>query len=162
MIDFSGYTREAIQKEMLDQVDPNIDTREGSMIQTAIGPVAWYLEGVYMILKQIQDNAYPATAVGDCLDKIVQTRGLTRKQATAAVRKGTFIQDDQRGRFPDFRDRRPDLRRRAGIRLCDAVQGYGNIRKQLFRESAPNYAGGKSYLRSSGRYHHGRNGRGDG
>ena len=90
MIDFSGYTREAIQKEMLDQVDPNIDTREGSMIQTAIGPVAWYLEGVYMILKQIQDNAYPATAVGDCLDKIVQTRGLTRKQATAAVRKGTF------------------------------------------------------------------------
>ena len=70
--------------------DPNIDTREGSMIQTAIGPTAWYLEGVYMILKQIQDNAYPATAVGDCLDKIVQTRGLTRKQATAAVRKGTF------------------------------------------------------------------------
>ena len=49
MIDFSGYTREAIQKEMLDQVDPNIDTREGSMIQTAIGPTAWYLEGVYMI-----------------------------------------------------------------------------------------------------------------
>lgn len=90
MIDFSGYTREAIQKEMLDQVDPNIDTREGSMIQTAIGPAAWYLEGVYMILKQIQDNAYPTTAVGDCLDKIVQTRGLTRKQATAAVRKGTF------------------------------------------------------------------------
>ena len=90
MIAFSGYTREAIQKEMLDQVDPNIDTREGSMIQTAIGAAAWYLEGVYMILKQIQDNAYPATAVGDCLDKIVQTRGLTRKQATAAVRKGTF------------------------------------------------------------------------
>ncbi len=90
MIDFSRYTREAIQKEMLDQVDPSIDTREGSMIQTAIGPAAWYLEGIYMILKQIQDNAYPATAVGDSLDKIVQTRGLTRKQATAAVRKGTF------------------------------------------------------------------------
>ena len=90
MIDFSGYTREAIQKEMLDQVDPGMDTREGSMIQTEIGPVAWYLEGVYMILKQIQDNAYPATAVGDSLDKIVQTRGLTRKLATAAVRKGTF------------------------------------------------------------------------
>ena len=53
MIDFSGYTRKAIQKEMLDQVDPNIDIREGSMIQTAIGPAAWYLEGVYMILKQI-------------------------------------------------------------------------------------------------------------
>ena len=90
MIDFSGYTREAIQKEMLAQVDTGIDTREGSMIQTALGPAAWYLEGVYMILKQIQDNAYPDTAVGDSLDKIVQTRGLTRKRAVAAVRKGTF------------------------------------------------------------------------
>lgn len=45
MIDFSGYTREAIQKEMMDQVDPNIDTREGSMIQTAIGPVAGIWKG---------------------------------------------------------------------------------------------------------------------
>lgn len=88
MIDFSGYTKEAIQKEMLDQVDPSIDTREGSMVQTAIGPTAWYLEGTYMTLDQIQKNAYPATAVGDFLDLIVQTRGLTRKQATAAIRKG--------------------------------------------------------------------------
>ena len=90
MIDFSRYTREAIQKEMLDQVDPSIDTREGSMVQTSLGPTAWYLEGTYMALDQIQKNAYPATAVGASLDMIVQTRGLTRKQATAAVRKGTF------------------------------------------------------------------------
>ena len=90
VIDFSKYTREAIQKEMLSQVDTHIDTREGSLVQTAIGPVAWYLEGIYMLLKNLQDNAYPATAVGDSLDQIVQTRGLTRKAATAAVRKGTF------------------------------------------------------------------------
>lgn len=90
MIDFSRYTREAIQKEMLDQVDPSIDTREGSMVQTSLGPTAWYLEGTYMALDQIQKNAYPATAVGASLDMIVQTRRLTRKQATAAVRKGTF------------------------------------------------------------------------
>lgn len=51
MIDFSKYTREAIQKEMLSQVDTHIDTREGSLVQTAIGPVAWYLEGIYMLLK---------------------------------------------------------------------------------------------------------------
>ena len=75
---------------MLSQVDTHIDTREGSLVQTAIGPVAWYLEGIYMLLKNLQDNAYPATAVGDSLDQIVQTRGLTRKAATAAVRKGTF------------------------------------------------------------------------
>ena len=39
VIDFSKYTREAIQKEMLSQVDTHIDTREGSLVQTAIGPV---------------------------------------------------------------------------------------------------------------------------
>lgn len=40
MIDFSGYTREQIQKEMLSQVPKTIDTRQGSLIQTALGPVA--------------------------------------------------------------------------------------------------------------------------
>lgn len=67
MIDFSGYTREAIQKDMLDQVPDNLDKRQGSMIQTAIGPVAWYLEGLYMTLNQVQENAYADTAVGQAL-----------------------------------------------------------------------------------------------
>ncbi len=40
MIDFSGYTAKAIEREMLAQVPADLDTREGSMIQTAIGPVA--------------------------------------------------------------------------------------------------------------------------
>ena len=35
MIDFSGYTKQAIEADMLAQVDPNIDTREGSMVQTS-------------------------------------------------------------------------------------------------------------------------------
>ena len=63
MLDLSGYTQKEIEKAMLGQVDPNLDTREGSIIQTAIGPVAWYLEGTYMILNQIQENSNPVTAV---------------------------------------------------------------------------------------------------
>lgn len=90
MIDFSGYTAKAIEKEMLSRVPDTIDTREGSMIQTAIGPAAWYLEGVYMLLEKMQNNAYAETAVGDFLDLIVQERGITRKLATAAVRKAVF------------------------------------------------------------------------
>lgn len=90
MIDFSGYTAKFIESEMLSQVPENIDTREGSMIQTAIGPAAWYLEGVYMLLAKLQDNAYAETAVGESLDMIVRERGLVRKLATPAVRKGTF------------------------------------------------------------------------
>lgn len=90
MIDLSGYTQKEIEKSMLKQVDPNLDTREGSMIQTAIGPVAWFLEGSYLTLGQIQDNSNPVTAVGEALDLIVVTRGISRNPARAAVRQGTF------------------------------------------------------------------------
>jgi uncharacterized phage protein gp47/JayE len=90
MIDFSEYTREYIQEQMLDQVDEDVDTREGSMVQTAVGPGAWFLEGLYMTLEQMQDNSYSQTAVGEYLDLKVAERGLTRKPATAAVRQGTF------------------------------------------------------------------------
>lgn len=90
MIDFSGYTKQAIEEAMLAQVDPSLDTRQGSLIQTALGPAAWYLEGLYMTLQQIQQNANADTAVGESLDLLVQERGLTRRAATAAVRQGTF------------------------------------------------------------------------
>ena len=90
MINLSGYTAKAIEKQMLGQVDPNLDTRQGSMIQTAIGPVAWYLEGVYMVLNQIQQNSNAETAVGESLDLLTASRGIYRNEARAAVRQGTF------------------------------------------------------------------------
>ena len=43
-----------------------------------------------MLLSQVQENAYAGSAVGEFLDYIVAERGLTRKNATAAVRKGIF------------------------------------------------------------------------
>jgi uncharacterized phage protein gp47/JayE len=90
MIDFSEYTKENIEEQMLDQVDPDIDTREGSMVQTAVAPGAWFLEGVYLTLSQMQDNAYSQTATGEYLDMLAEGRGLSRKLATPAVRQGTF------------------------------------------------------------------------
>lgn len=90
MIDFSGYTAKAIEQAMLSQVSGNIDTREGSMVQTAVGPVAWYLEGLYLLLSQMQDNAYADKAVGDFLDLITRERNIFRIPAVTAVRKGTF------------------------------------------------------------------------
>ena len=45
MIDFSGYTYAEILQQMLDRVDNSLDKREGSLIQTAIAPGAWYREG---------------------------------------------------------------------------------------------------------------------
>lgn len=94
MIDFSGYTKATIEIDMLGEVDPNLDTREGSMIQTAIAPGAWALEGLYIILSQVQQNAFAQTAVGQYLDYITAGRGIFRKPATAAVRQGTFLDDN--------------------------------------------------------------------
>ena len=90
MIDFSGYTKAQIERDMLAQVDPSLDTRQGSMIQTALGPVAWYLEGLYMALSQIQQNSNPSTAVGEALELLTAARNVNRTQARAAVRRGTF------------------------------------------------------------------------
>lgn len=90
MIDFSGYTKTQIERDMLAQVDPSLDTRQGSMIQTALGPVAWYLEGLYMVLSQIQQNSNPSTAVGEDLELLTAARNVNRTQARAAVRRGTF------------------------------------------------------------------------
>lgn len=60
MIDFNDakYTQKKIEAELLSRVPDTIDKRQGSMIQTALGPVAWYLEGIYMLL---------APGAGKCL-----------------------------------------------------------------------------------------------
>ena len=89
MIDFSqGYTKEEIQRQMLAQVDNDLDKRQGSLIQTAIAPVAWYLEGAFLSISKLQNNTSPTLAVGDSLDLLVALRGITRKAATPAVRQG--------------------------------------------------------------------------
>lgn len=90
MIDFSGKTRERIQDELLSQVPDNLDKRQGSIIQTAIGPAAWYLEGLYLEMDKVQKNAYAETAKGESLDLLAMNRNLERKAAVPAVREGTF------------------------------------------------------------------------
>lgn len=91
MIDFStGYSYAEILEQMLEQVDDSLDKREGSLIQTAVAPGAWYLEGLALVLSQIQQGAYVATASGQDLDYLVANRGLTRNAATYAVRQGQF------------------------------------------------------------------------
>lgn len=91
MIDFStGYSYADILAAMLGQVSNGLDKRQGSLIQTALGPGAWYLEGMFLDLAHIQENAYVLTAQGEALDLGVANHGLTRKPAVAAVRMGEF------------------------------------------------------------------------
>lgn len=90
MIDFSNKTYENILAAQLNRVPDTIDKREGSMIQTALGPESWYIEGLYLDLDSVQKNAYAETAGGDWLDMIVAERGLVRKASTRTVKKGVF------------------------------------------------------------------------
>lgn len=91
MIDFStGYSYREVLDAMLGEVSDTLDKREGSLIQTALGPLAWYLEGLALKLAQVQRAAYAETAEGEDLDLLAATRGLTRRAAVAAVRQGSF------------------------------------------------------------------------
>ncbi len=90
MIDFSNKTYANILSEQLNRVPDTIDKRQGSMIQTALGPESWYLEGLYLDLGSVQKNAYAETAGGDFLNMLVAERGIERKPATYAVKRGGF------------------------------------------------------------------------
>ena len=90
MLDLSTYTYAYLLSQMLGQVPATYDQREGSIIQTALGPAAYVLEGVYMALNQVQTSGFVQTAVGQSLDYLAAIAGLTRYPASAAVRLGVF------------------------------------------------------------------------
>lgn len=90
MIDFSEETYEAILSRQLQRVTDSLDKREGSIIQTALGPESWYIAGLYLTLTQMQENSFALFAVGQYLDYKVAERGLSRNQATPAKRLGIF------------------------------------------------------------------------
>ena len=88
LIDFSNATYQNLLQTMLGQVSNSYDKREGSLIQTAVGPAAYGLEAFYLALDQVQLSAYIPTAEGASLDLLAVIAGLTRYPASAAVRLG--------------------------------------------------------------------------
>lgn len=92
MIDFTNQTYANLLKAMMDGVSNSLDKREGSVIQTAVGPAAYALEEYYLALDQVQKAGYVQTAVGESLDYLAVIAGLSRYPASAAVRLGIFSQ----------------------------------------------------------------------
>lgn len=90
MIDFSSKTYSAILAEMLEKIPDTYDKRDTSPIPTALGPAAWSLEGFYLSLNQVQQQAFIQTAVGDALDNLSVIAGISRYPASVAVRLGVF------------------------------------------------------------------------
>ena len=90
MIDFSKETYQNLLQTMLSKVPDTYDKRDTAPIPTALGPAAWVLEGLYVILNQVQKQAFVQTAVGQGLDYLAVLGGITRMQSSPAVRLGVF------------------------------------------------------------------------
>lgn len=86
---WENMTYEAILADALSRVPSDVDKREGSVIFDAIAPTCYKLAEYYAQLDNFVDLVLADTAVGEYLDRVADERNLTRKQATAAVRKVT-------------------------------------------------------------------------
>lgn len=90
MLDLTAKTFQNILASMLLRISGGLNKREGSLIRTSLAAAAWAIEGLYIELANIQKQSFGLYATGQYLDYKAAERGLTRKAATAAVRRGTF------------------------------------------------------------------------
>ena len=79
-----------LRQKMLARVPDTYDKRDTQPIPTAISPAAYVAEGLYIDLDYVQRQAYIMSATGDSLDKLAPLGGISRYQASAAVRLGVF------------------------------------------------------------------------
>ncbi|MDP4152587.1 MAG: baseplate J/gp47 family protein [Bacillota bacterium] len=93
---YENVTFESILKRMLDKAlekDPNIDTREGGIIYSALAPAAVELQNMDIELDTILNETFADTASRDHLIKRCAERGITPTPATKATFKGEFNMD---------------------------------------------------------------------
>lgn len=90
MLDLTAKTFQNILASMLLRISGGLNKREGSLIRTSLAAAAWAIEGLYIELANIQKQSFGLYATGQYLDYKAAERGLTRKAATAAVRRGVF------------------------------------------------------------------------
>lgn len=91
---FDDKTQDVIMDEMLDQADPEKDTRPGSIIYDAIGPMAAELEQVYADMSLIEDECFADTASYYYLIKRAAERGIFVKEGTPTVLKIKIVPAD--------------------------------------------------------------------
>ena len=87
---FEDQTFDAILTRMLNRVSNTLDKREGSIIYTALAPIAVELAQAYADLDVFMRLTFARTADGDFLTYRTAESGVNRRPATPAVRKGVF------------------------------------------------------------------------
>lgn len=94
---FEDMTYEGILERCLTRVSDSVDKREGAVIYDAIAPAAAELAILYSELGTVMDRAFPDTETGLDLTKKARERGVFRRDATRAVRRGYFEDADGNG-----------------------------------------------------------------
>ena len=92
---YETITYEGIMSRMLAKVlenNPEIDTREGSIIYNALAPAAVELQNMYIELDYCLNQYFADTQDRDSLVRRCKDQGLTPYPATKAVLKGEFNQ----------------------------------------------------------------------
>lgn len=90
---YESVTFEEIMTRMLDRVRtdyPEVDTREGSLIYTAIAPCAVELAIMYTELDRMLEETFAETASLEYLEKRASERGLYQRLASNAIMQGNF------------------------------------------------------------------------
>lgn len=90
---FEDYTFDYLIDRMIQRVqgiDETIDTSEGSLIYNALAPEAWELAEAYIAIGTVYDNTFADTAPREELILRAKERGMSPREATAAVLKGVF------------------------------------------------------------------------
>lgn len=83
-------TYEELLQRCLDRIPSTLDKRQGSVIYNALAPCCAELEQLWIKLASTYELVFVDTAVGEALDALVKQNGMTRKEATYALRKGEF------------------------------------------------------------------------
>ncbi|WP_346930289.1 baseplate J/gp47 family protein [Clostridium sp.] len=84
------YSYEYILADMLSRIPDDLDKREGSIIYNALAPAAIKLAEAYFILDNNLDLSFLDTATEEYLTRKCLEHGIARREATSAIRKGTF------------------------------------------------------------------------
>ena len=74
----------------LERVSSSVDTSEGSFLFDAIAPCVAELYQAYLYIDELEKRVFADTAYDEYLDRRCAERGIYRKQATHAIRKGYF------------------------------------------------------------------------
>ena len=94
---YANITYESILARMIGRVEGwarlqgiSIDTREGSLIRTALSPAAAELKQLYIELDEVLNETFADTASREFLIKRSAERGIVPAPATKAIRQGEF------------------------------------------------------------------------